>query len=493
MNEMNSSLTIDEDIAKIYERQADTVYRVCFSFMKNASDAEDMVQETFLKLISCKKKFESEEHEKAWLIVTASNTCKDELRRWKRRLENMNVFLHRGNTVQREDSEIRQQVLDLPVKYRQVIYLHYYEGYRTAEIANMLHCSESTVRNQLLRGRRILQRNATSGAKSMMLPAAVLAGSLLVTTAVYAVRYYRLHDLSVGKEEVLDLSGSEERGDEIALEEIPVREADIITLGGVAESPEYRACSEWREFLKEYDSDGAILSQIGNEIAELEEEYRLVYGCYSQEMADKVNELCAKYCLFRLKGFYLAENYDDLCRRAGIGAVCSSTSGNVRWDFYNGYLYDDGTFCMEGRVEIAEPMFRTAESGGSTAAPGGMAAESEGLAAAPGDLAANAGGLIPDFGPWVSDYQMIRTVKGAFNPVTLNVSDIEKYKEWNYVTKSGEILLLANSSEKALIIAERKGSFVVVNVLGDLTEDTFQVSDEMLEEMAEAFCFWAIP
>ncbi|MDE5588484.1 MAG: sigma-70 family RNA polymerase sigma factor [Acetatifactor sp.] len=455
---MNCSLNMDDDIAKIYKRQADTVYRVCFSFMKNTSDAEDMVQETFLKLISCKKKFESEEHEKAWLIVTASNTCKDELRRWKRRLENMNVFLRRGNTVQREDSEIRQQVLDLPVKYRQVIYLHYYEGYRTAEIADMFHCSESTIRNQLLRGRKILQRNSTYGAKSMLLPAAVLAGSLLVTTAVYAVRFYRLHDLGLGKEEVMDLSGLEKRVDEIAREEIPVREADIITLGGVAESPEYRACSEWREFLKEYDTDGDILSGSGKEASGLEEEYRLVYGCYSQEMADKVNELCAKFCLFRLKGFYLAEDYDDLCRRAEIGAVCGGMPRNVGWDFYFGYVYDDGTFLMEGRIEVRES----------------VPWESESVS-------------------WVSDYQMIRAVKGSFNPVTLNVGEIDEYREWNYVTKSGEILLLANSSEKALIIADRKASFIVVNVLGDFLGDTFQVSDEMVEEMAEAFQFSAIP
>lgn len=71
---------------EIYNRHVDTVYRVCFSFMKNAADTEDMVQGTFLKLFSCKKEFASEEHEKAWLIVTASNTCRDELRRFKRRL-----------------------------------------------------------------------------------------------------------------------------------------------------------------------------------------------------------------------------------------------------------------------------------------------------------------------------------------------------------------------------------------------------------------------
>ena len=64
-------------IAEIYNRQVDTVYRICFSFMKNQADTEDMVQETFLRLLSSGVIFQSEEHEKAWLIVTASNLCKD--------------------------------------------------------------------------------------------------------------------------------------------------------------------------------------------------------------------------------------------------------------------------------------------------------------------------------------------------------------------------------------------------------------------------------
>ena len=184
---MDSSLYVDEEIAKIYNRQYNTVYRICFSFMKNSVDAEDMAQETFLKLISSKKQFESEEHEKAWLIVTASNTCKDELRRWKRRLENIKSLFQQENVVREEDDRVLEWVMELPAKYKQVIYLYYYEGYRTSEIAGMLHCSESTVRNQLLRGRRILKKNSVYHAKSGVVLAAVLAGSLLVTTTVYAI------------------------------------------------------------------------------------------------------------------------------------------------------------------------------------------------------------------------------------------------------------------------------------------------------------------
>ena len=155
---MISSLRTDEEIAKIYYRHVDTVYRVCFSFMKNAADAEDMVQETFLKLLSCKKRFESNEHEKAWLIVTASNTCKDELRRWKKRREKMEtaVLPEQEILFDKEDNML-DAILELPVKYKNVVYLYYYEGYRTAEIAKLLHCPESTVRNQLSRARELLK------------------------------------------------------------------------------------------------------------------------------------------------------------------------------------------------------------------------------------------------------------------------------------------------------------------------------------------------
>lgn len=154
---MASSLRADEEFVEIYNRHVDTVYRVCFSFMKNAADTEDMVQETFLKLISCGKNFTSEEHEKAWLIVTASNTCKDELRRFKRRLRYISTCLKPENSGQGEG--MSELILSLPPKYKEVVYLHYYEGYQTSEIAGMLHCPASTVRNRLSRARKLLQRD----------------------------------------------------------------------------------------------------------------------------------------------------------------------------------------------------------------------------------------------------------------------------------------------------------------------------------------------
>ena len=451
---MNSSLVMDEEIEKIYNRQFDTIYRVCFSFMKNEEDAEDMVQETFLKLISCGKQFESEEHEKAWLVVTASNTCKDELRKWKRRLENIKASFQEENIVQTEENKVLEWVMALPVKYKQVIYLYYYEGYRTSEIADMLHCSESTVRNQLLRGRKLLKKNSVFHAKSGAVFAAVLAGSLLVATTVYAIYAYRLRDVHLGKEIVLDLSTRDGLLEEVAEKDIPKKEVDIITLGGIAGTPEYSACSEWRAFLDGYDTDGAIFSEIGNGFAGLGE-YELVYSCYTQDMVNKVDEICEKYELSKLQGLTIADDYAALCRQANIGDFCTGAEENVRWDFGGASLYDDGSFDMDGRVIWKGP------------------ADSKSLR--------------------VADYQFGRSMKGSFNPFTLNVGEIEDYHEWEYSSESGQTVLLANSSLKALIIAERDNSFIVVNVLGDLFSDTFEMSDEMLEEMADLFDFSAIP
>ena len=94
---------------------------------------------------------------------------------------------------------------------------------------------------------------------------------------------------------------------------------------------------------------------------------------------------------------------------------------------------------------------------------------------------------------YVTDYELIRTVKGSLHPVTLNIGTIEEYHEWNYTTESGQSVLLANSDEKALIIVERDNSYIVVNVLGDFASSTFEVSNEILEELTDVFDFSAIP
>ena len=144
------------EFTEVYYRHVDTVYRVCYSFMKNKADTEDMVQETFLRLLSSRKEFENERHEKAWLIVTASNVCKDTLKKWWRRNENIEDFLDIAAEPKQEDS-LLEVILQLPEDAKDAVYMYYYEGYTTVEIAEFLHCPESTVRSRLMRAKKKLQ------------------------------------------------------------------------------------------------------------------------------------------------------------------------------------------------------------------------------------------------------------------------------------------------------------------------------------------------
>ena len=144
-----------EELARIYERRVEMVYRICFMFLKNATDTEDAVSTTFSKLMTYKKEFDSLEHEKAWLIVTASNTCKNMLRHWWRRT--ISLTPKDETMVVDQYDELLEQVLSLPAKYKAAIYLYYYEGYSSVEIATMLNKKESTIRTHLKQGRELLK------------------------------------------------------------------------------------------------------------------------------------------------------------------------------------------------------------------------------------------------------------------------------------------------------------------------------------------------
>lgn len=149
----NSLLRTDKEIEEIYMRHYKTVYRVCFSYMKTTHDTENTVQDTFFRLIKCCPVFDTEEHEKAWLIVTAANICKNALRHWWRKRENINDFYDLPGSETVETDDIFQAIMELPDKYKAIVFLYYYEGYSSVEIANMLKKPQSTVRNYLREAR----------------------------------------------------------------------------------------------------------------------------------------------------------------------------------------------------------------------------------------------------------------------------------------------------------------------------------------------------
>lgn len=154
---MPSVVRTNREFTQIYNRHVDTVYRVCYSFMKSTADAEDMVQETFLRLLSAEKQFENERHERAWLIVTASNLCKDALKKWWRRSESIDDHGSLAQAESQQRGEIMEAILALQPDYKTAVYMYYYEGYTTAEIAGHLNCPEATVRSRLSRARKQLR------------------------------------------------------------------------------------------------------------------------------------------------------------------------------------------------------------------------------------------------------------------------------------------------------------------------------------------------
>ena len=148
----------ESEFEQFYERNYQHVYRICYTYMKNSYDAEDCCEDTFVKVIRNNQLFNDFSHEKAWLTVTAINTCKDHLRQfWRRNVMTDEMIEQHAVTQVEKQDELLQQIMDLPAKYKDVIYLHYYMGYKTEEIARMLKKPASTIRNRLAKARNLLK------------------------------------------------------------------------------------------------------------------------------------------------------------------------------------------------------------------------------------------------------------------------------------------------------------------------------------------------
>lgn len=221
----------------------------------------------------------------------------------------------------------------------------------------------------------------------------------------------------------------------------------------LTDSSEYQACAEWWDFCAGYDTDFAILEQMEEEELEAENEYE-AYTCYTPEMEQKVDEICEKYSLSKVSGFQIVDDYSELCSKAEVGDFCVRASENVKQTVLSSYLYD-GAFLMEANAVLA----------GSSM--------------------------------YEASYQFARIKKGYFTSAYLDFGDISERSVREYTTKKGENVLFANITNDergshTYIIAEREESFIVINVLGDMSDIT-DVNDEGLELLAEAFDFAAIP
>lgn len=161
---------MDEFQAKrLVDLYADMILRISYQYLKQTCDAEDICQTVFLKYLTHAPAFEALAHEKAWIIRTTINACKDHL---KSSFFRRTVAFDEAAAVQAPpapDSELMDAVMSLPEHYRISIYLFYYEGYSAKEIAALLGKSEATVSQYLSRGRRKLRTILTESERSAVL------------------------------------------------------------------------------------------------------------------------------------------------------------------------------------------------------------------------------------------------------------------------------------------------------------------------------------
>lgn len=136
---------------------ADTILRLSYTYLKNTHDAQDICQTVFVKLLTHPQEFESVEHEKAYILRMTANACKDMLKSpWRRKTCGLEVAAN-VPAPQAEDGSVLAAVNKLPVRYRSVIYLFYFEGYQAAEIGTILGIPTATVHTRLSRGREKLK------------------------------------------------------------------------------------------------------------------------------------------------------------------------------------------------------------------------------------------------------------------------------------------------------------------------------------------------
>lgn len=148
------------DVKILFEQYSDMVYRIAVSYGNDIQTAQDVVQEVFLRVLQKTPRFESPEHEKAWLIRVTINCCKSLLSSaWVKRMRPLEdaeraflLFNHDG------ESALYETLMKLPAKYRIVLYLRYYEEYPVKEIASILHMMPNTVSARLARAKKMLKQ-----------------------------------------------------------------------------------------------------------------------------------------------------------------------------------------------------------------------------------------------------------------------------------------------------------------------------------------------
>lgn len=158
-------MSMENDIKEVVIKYSDMLYKICIIILCNEQDAQDAIQDTFCRYLEKRPEFCDEEHEKAWLIRVATNICRD-IVRFRIRHPKISIDEVENSLTVPEQKETLRELLELPVKQKTVIYLHYVEGYRIKEIAAILGTTEGAVKMRLKRGKeqmRITWKEAYGG------------------------------------------------------------------------------------------------------------------------------------------------------------------------------------------------------------------------------------------------------------------------------------------------------------------------------------------
>lgn len=156
-NETIKHNTINQEAERLMKEYGNNILRISYSYLHNLSDAEDILQDTLIQYLKKTPHFENASHEKAWLLRVASNLSKNKIE--YNVIRSSDELNDRLVSEEKEDlSYIWDAVKSLPIQYREVIHLYYYEGYSTSDISKIINRKESTVRSDLRRGRERLKK-----------------------------------------------------------------------------------------------------------------------------------------------------------------------------------------------------------------------------------------------------------------------------------------------------------------------------------------------
>lgn len=148
----------ETEINRAVDEYADMVRRLCMLHLKNYADTEDIFQTVFLKYALSSIEFENKEHEKAWLIRVTINACKDLLKSFFRRnTVSIHQLIEQPAPQDQDYTDVIEAVLSLPKKYKDVVYLYYYEGYTAPQISKILGKNMNTIYTLLNRSKKILK------------------------------------------------------------------------------------------------------------------------------------------------------------------------------------------------------------------------------------------------------------------------------------------------------------------------------------------------